>query len=303
MSNLGLIDRPIDRPVVTTGAESRAERRLELRASLRHAAGKLDLILSVAVVVVFIVLSFFPTIATSLNPILADPRASFQAPSAAHWFGTDELGRDLWSRVVHGASLSLSAACYAVLLSFVIGTVLGVVAGTTGGWIDALIMRIFDAVLAIPGLLMVFAILAVLGNGVMNIALAIGIAGSVSFGRVMRSEVMSVRSSTYVEAASALGVRPFGVVTRHIIPNAITPLISLAALEFGTAMLTIGAMGYLGFGAEPPLAEWGALIADGQKFIRTSWWLGVLPGIVFVIVVLAVNRIARVVGQGGNTNA
>jgi peptide/nickel transport system permease protein len=300
LSNIELIERPV---VATTAAETRAERRLAVRARLRYAIGKLDLILSLLVVAVFIVISFFPSVATSLDPVLADPRVSFQAPNATHWFGTDELGRDSWARVVYGASLSLSAASFAVLLSFVIGTILGVIAGTAGGWIDALIMRVFDAVLAIPGLLMVFAILAVLGNGVMNIALAIGIAGSVSFGRVMRGEVLSVRSSTYVEAAGALGVRPFGIVTRHIIPNAITPLISLAALEFGTAMLTIGAMGYLGFGAEPPLAEWGALIADGQKFIRTAWWLGVLPGIVFVIVVLAVNRISRVVGQRGNTNA
>lgn len=276
------------------------EKALARRATLSFVFRRLDLLLSLLVVAVLIVMSVRPSLFTGKDPLKADPTVSLRAPDTSFWFGTDELGRDLFARVVYGAQISLGAAAFAVLLSFAIGTLLGVVAGVSRGWIDALIMRIFDAVLAIPGLLMVFAFLTILGNGVMNIAIAIGIAGSVSFGRVMRAEVMSVRASTFVEAAGALGVKPLGVVARHIVPNSITPLISLAALEFGVAMLTIGAMGYLGFGAEPPNAEWGALIADGQKFVRNAWWLGVLPGVVFVIVVLAVNRISRVIGQGGS---
>lgn len=289
-------------PVVET-ADTRktpSERALARRATLSFLVRRVDLIISLLVVALLVVMSIRPSLFTSKDPLKADPTVSLQAPGSSFWFGTDELGRDLFARVVYGAQISLGAAAFAVLLSFAIGTFLGVIAGVSRGWIDALIMRIFDAVLAIPGLLMVFAVLTILGNGVMNIALAIGVAGSVSFGRVMRAEVMSVRASTFVEAAGALGVKPLGVVVRHIIPNSITPLISLAALEFGVAMLTIGAMGYLGFGAEPPNAEWGALIADGQKFVRSAWWLGVLPGVVFVIVVLAVNRISRVIGQGGS---
>jgi len=276
------------------------EKALARKATASFVLRRLDLFLSVLVVALLVIVSIFPSLFTSKDPLKANPAFSLQAPDAAFWFGTDELGRDLFARVIYGAQISLGAAAFAVLLAFVIGSLLGVVAGVSSGWLDSFIMRVFDAVLAIPGLLMVFAVLTILGNGVMNIALAIGLAGSVSFGRVMRAEVMSVRASTYVEAASALGVKPLGVVVRHIIPNSITPLISLAALEFGVAMLTIGAMGYLGFGAEPPNAEWGALIADGQKFVRTAWWLGVLPGVVFVIVVLAVNRISRVIGQGGS---
>lgn len=280
--------------------QTSTEKALARRATLSFVFRRLDLLLSLLVVAVLIVMSIRPALFTAKDPLKADPAVSLRSPDSSFWFGTDELGRDLFARVVYGAQISLGAAAFAVLLSFAIGSLLGVIAGVSKGWIDALIMRVFDAVLAIPGLLMVFAFLTILGNGVMNIALAIGIAGSVSFGRVMRAEVMSVRASTYVEAAGALGVKPLGVVTRHIVPNSITPLISLAALEFGVAMLTIGAMGYLGFGAEPPNAEWGALIADGQKFVRNAWWLGVLPGVVFVIVVLAVNRISRVIGQGGS---
>ena len=276
------------------------EKALSRKATLSFLLRRLDLILSLVVVALLVVVSLLPSLFTSKDPLKADPSVSLRAPDSTFWFGTDELGRDLFARVVYGAQISLGAAAFAVLLAFVIGSLLGVIAGVSKGWLDSFIMRVFDAVLAIPGLLMVFAVLTILGNGVMNIALAIGLAGSVSFGRVMRAEVMSVRASTYVEAASALGVKPLGVVVRHIIPNSITPLISLAALEFGVAMLTIGAMGYLGFGAEPPNAEWGALIADGQKFVRSAWWLGVLPGVVFVIVVLAVNRISRVIGQGGS---
>jgi len=290
-------------PVMEKKDSKAREQALARRATLTFLFRRLDLILSVLVVGLLIVVSIYPSLFTSNDPLKANPALSLHAPDSSHWFGTDQLGRDLFSRVIYGAHISLGAAAFAVLLSFAIGVLLGVIAGVSQGWLDAVIMRIFDAVLAIPSLLMVFAILTILGNGVTNIALAIGIASSVSFGRVMRAEVISVRSSTFVEAATALGVKPLGVVVRHIIPNSITPLISLAALEFGVAMLTIGSMGYLGFGAQPPNAEWGALIADGQKFLRNAWWLGVLPGIVFVTVVLAVNRISRVIGQGRSTNA
>lgn len=267
---------------------------------LRGLLGRADVLLSVVVVLLFVVVALIPTLITSQDPLHADPSVSLSGPSAAHWFGTDKLGRDIFARVAHGAGVSLTAAATAVVISFVLGVLLGVVAAVSGGFVDAVIMRVFDAMLSIPGLLLVFAVLAVFGNGVMKIALAIGIGGCVSFGRLMRAEVMRVRASTYVEAATALGVKPLGVIVRHIVPNALTPTISLAALEFGTAMLTIGSMGYLGFGQEPPAPEWGALISDGQKYLRTAWWMSILPGLAFVVVVLAVNRISRVIGAGGN---
>lgn len=284
--------------VDTTGTAAAAAPR-GAGARVRALVGRADVLLSLVVIAGFVVVALVPTLASGQDPLYADPSVSLAAPSAQHWFGTDRLGRDIFARVVHGAGVSLTAAAAAVAISFVSGVLLGVVAAVAGGAVDAVVMRVFDALLSIPGLLLVFAVLAVFGNGVMMIALAIGIGGSVSFGRLMRAEVLRVRASTYVEAATALGVRPFGVVVRHIVPNALTPTISLAALEFGTAMLTIGAMGYLGFGQEPPAPEWGALIADGQRYLRTAWWMSILPGTAFVVVVLAVNRISRVIGAGG----
>lgn len=272
----------------------RAEIGRRIVAMLRY---RLDVVLAVLVLAAFVFIALFPELVTPFNPLRADPRSAMRAPSALHPFGTDNIGRDVFARVAHGAGASLRAAAFAVALSSVLGTILGVLAGSVGGWIDAVISRVFEALLAIPHLLLILALLTVFGNGVDVIALGIGIAGSVSFGRVMRAQIMRIRTLTYVEAAVASGVKPFGVVVRHMVPNALTPVIALATLEFGTAMLTIGAMSYLGFGQAPPAPEWGRMIAQGQAYLQTAPWLSVLPGLMFVVVVVALNRVSHAIGS------
>ncbi|WP_426323681.1 ABC transporter permease [Microbacterium sp. E-13] len=245
-----------------------------------------------------LLVTFAPGVLAPFDPLETDPLQAFLPPSWPHVLGTDSVGRDVLSRMIYGASASMPAALLATGLSLVIGVLLGLLAATFGGWVDAVVMRVFDAVLAIPGLLIIFAFLAVLGNGILPIAVAVGVGGAVSFGRLMRAEVFRVRSLTYVEAARASGVRGFTIARRHVVPGAIRPIIALTALDLGAALLTIGAIGYLGYGATPPTPEWGAMVADGQRYATGAWWLSVVPGVTFILIVLSANQIARYFEQG-----
>lgn len=250
---------------------------------------------SVAVVVVLLVVAwaFFPGVFAPHSPLEIDPSARYAPPSGAHPFGTDNLGRDLLSRVIHGATLSLQAAVIAVLVGFVAGVAIGLVSGSIGGRIDDVLMRIVDVGLAIPGLLLSLLVVTALGFGTLQVAVAVGVGAIASFARVMRSEVMRVRTSAFVEAAGASGVRPLGVLLRYILPNASGSVIALAGLEFGQAILSVAALGFLGFGAAPPQPEWGSLVAEGRNFLASAWWMSVLPGLVVVVVVVCANALSR----------
>ena len=234
-----------------------------------------------------------PTLLTGTDPYAADTSALLQPPSAQHWFGTDQIGRDLLSRVVHGSSLSLRATLLAVAVGVCLGAALGLVAGSVGGWVDALLMRLVDVLLAIPSLLLSLAIITVLGFGTLNVAIAVGFGSVAACARVMRSEVLRVHASPYVEAAASLGVRRPTVLLRHVLPNAAGPVLVLAALDFGTAVLAVSSLSFLGYGAKPPTPEWGSLVASGRDFLGSGWWLTTLPGLVIVATVLAANRLAR----------
>ncbi|WP_313572405.1 ABC transporter permease [Comamonas terrigena] len=211
---------------------------------------------------------------------------------AGHWLGTDALGRDVWARVVHGAVHSLSGALVAVGVGLVAGTALGLIAGAVGGRTDEALMRVVDVLLAVPSLLLSLTIIIVLGFGTVNAAIAVGVASVASFARLVRSEVVRVRRTEYVEAAFGSGGRFGAVLWRHVLPNSLTSVVALAALQFGTAILAIATLGFLGYGAPPPTPEWGLLIAEGRNYLSTAWWLTSAPGLVVVAVVLAVNRIS-----------
>lgn len=242
--------------------------------------------------VVLLVAAVAPTLFTSTDPLAVSSDIR-QPPSAAHLFGTDAIGRDLFSRVVHGAGLSLGAAAIAVVVGVLAGIVLGLVAGYRGGWVDAVLMRFTDVLLAIPGLLLSLAFVVALGFGTVNVAIAVGVTAVASNARVLRSEVLKVRSSVYVEAAVAGGAGRFRVLLRHVLPNSIAPLLALVALDFSAAILAISALSFLGYGAQPPTPEWGALVANGRDFLATAWWLTTLPGLVIALTVLAGNRLSR----------
>lgn len=234
-----------------------------------------------------------PGLLTSADPLRGLPAEQLQPPSWQHPFGTDQLGRDVFTRVVHGASLTVQATLIAVGLALAVGGLVGLVAGYVGGWVDAVLMRAVDVVLAIPALLLSLALVTALGFGTVNVAVAVGIAGIAGFARVMRSEVLRVRTSVHVEAVRSLGARWWTTLGRHVLPNAAGPVLVLATLELGTAVLAVSALSFLGYGAPPPEPEWGALVSEGRNYLATSWWLTTLPGLTVAATVLAVNRVAR----------
>lgn len=225
------------------------------------------------------------------NPVVGQAGQQLLMPGLAHWLGTDALGRDLWARVVHGSVHSLSGAFLAVAVGLVAGTLIGLLAGATGGRVDDALMRFVDVLLAVPSLLLSLTIIILLGFGTINAAIAVGVASVASFARLVRSEVVRVRRSDYVEAAFGSGGRFAQVLWRHVLPNSLTSVAALAALQFGSAILSISTLGFLGYGAPPPTPEWGLLIAEGRNYIATAWWLTTAPGLVVVAVVLAANRI------------
>lgn len=233
---------------------------------------------------------------TTVDPLRAMPRQKSLAPSWDHPFGTDQLGRDLWARTVHGAGLSLGAAVLAVAVGVVVGSLVGVLAGFLRGRPDAVLMRSTDVLLAIPALLLSLALVTALGFGTVKVAIAVGITGVASCARVMRSEVLRVRESGFVEAARAGGARWPRVLFRHVLPNASGPVLVLATLEFGTAILAVSALSFLGYGATPPAPEWGSLVSQGRDFLGTAWWLTTMPGLTIAVTVLAAGRIARALG-------
>jgi len=247
---------------------------------------------SVIIVAVVIGWALVPQLFTSYGPYDGDPASSFLPPSAEHWFGTDRLGRDLFSRTVYGARTTLMATLLAVVIAFVIGTVVGLLAGFAGGFADTAIMRVVDVFLAIPSLLLAMVVVSVLGYSTQNIALAVGISSFAAFARVMRSEVLVVISSDYVKAAYGLGVRRPAVVLRHVVPNSLNSVLALAALEVGTAVLAVASLGFLGYGAPPPEPEWGLLVAEGRDFVAVHPWISIMPGVALALVVIATHRIS-----------
>ncbi len=238
-----------------------------------------------------------PGLFTSYDPVQGLPGQQLKAPSALHFLGTDALGRDLYTRLVYGAVHSLTGALAAVVIGLFAGTALGVIAGSIGGWVDEIIMRVVDVLLSIPALLLSLSIIILLGFGTVNAAIAVGFTSIASFARLVRSEVVSVRRSEYVEAAFGSGGTFFKVLWRHVLPNSLTSVIAFTALQVGSAILQLSTLGFLGYGAPPPTPEWGLLIAEGRNYIATAWWLTAAPGIVAVLVVLSVNRVSQAIGK------
>jgi peptide/nickel transport system permease protein len=271
-------------------APAATRRRLPWWAFLLRRPG---LVLSLLLLAVVLVAAVGAGALAHQDPLRGVPADKLQPPSAAHLFGTDQLGRDQWSRVVHGAALSLKATVIAVGVALVSGGLIGLVAGAVGRWVDTVLMRLVDVVLAIPALLLSLALVTALGFGTVKVAVAVGIASVAGFARVMRAEVLRVRSTVYVEAARSLGARWWTVLGRHVLPNAAGPVAVLATLELGTAVLAVSSLSFLGYGAPSPAPEWGSLVADGRNYLASSWWLTTLPGLTVAGTVLAVNRVAR----------
>lgn len=255
------------------------------------------LVVAVLVLAVALAWAFLPWLFTNQDPVAGVAAEALQAPSAAHPFGTDATGRDLLARVIFGAGNSLAGAAIAVLVGLLVGTALGVLAGSVGGMLEDAVMRVVDVLLAIPGLLLALSVIVLLGFGVTNAAIAVGVTSIAVFARLSRSQVVRVRRSDYVEAAFGSGGTFLAVLGRHVLPNSLGAVLALAALQFGSAILAISTLGFLGYGAPPPTPEWGLLIAESRDYVATSWWLTTLPGVVVAAVVLAANRVAAAIRE------
>lgn len=274
-----------------------ASLRKDLRRIRRLQPG---LVLAWLVIALAALWAVFPEWFTSHSSTIGIARQQLRVPSAEHWLGTDALGRDLFARIVYGAGNTLTGAFVAVGVGLMAGTLLGLFAGAARGVVEAVIMRVVDVLLSIPNLLLSLSIVILLGFGTTNAAIAVGITSIASFARLSRSEVVRVRGSDYVEAAFGSGGTFLQVLWRHVLPNSLTSVVALAAVQFGAAILAISTLGFLGYGAPPPTPEWGLLIAEGRNYIARAWWLTTAPGIAVILVVLSANRISQFFGKAAS---
>jgi peptide/nickel transport system permease protein len=256
-----------------------------LRRFVRHRLAMVGFTIVLALVVV----GLFGRALAPYDPLGMDFGALFAPPSWAHPFGTDEFGRDIFSRVLYGARVSLQVAFIAVGISGTVGVLLGLTAGFLGGWIDELVMRVMDVLFAFPAVLLAITIMAILGRGVGNAMIAIAIVYVPIFARVTRGAVISVRGREYVTAARALGKSPFGIMLRHVLPNALGPIIVQTSLSLAFAILAEAALSFFGLGTQPPDPSWGRMLSEGRGFLRQAPWMGIFPGLAIMVSVMGFN--------------
>ncbi|EMP5264620.1 ABC transporter permease [Klebsiella variicola] len=254
-------------------------------------------------VLLLVVAVFFPSLFTPYTPEQMDFSAILQPPDLRHWFGTDQLGRDVFTRVVYGTSLSLSIGVGATLIASVGGIVLGTLAGLAPRAVRQLLVRLLDIMLAFPDLLLALLAITVLGRGPENTLLAVGLAGIAGYARLVRAQVLQVRLSGYVQHAVALGEPPMVIILRHIVPNTLRPLLVLATVGIGYSILSASALSFLGLGVTPPTAEWGALLSEGRNFLDSAPWVSLLPASVVALSVIAITllgrRVQTLIAKGG----
>jgi len=252
---------------------------LERRRRRRPAS----LVAGAAILGVLVAVSIGAPLLTSFDPIKQDPSHALLGPSAHHLLGTDQLGRDVWTRLLYGGRVDLAVGFLAIAFPFVIGTAIGCLAGYFGGWTDAVAMRAVDVVLAFPFFVLVIAIVFVLGPGTTSIFIAIAVTDWVSYTWIVRHDILAAKRHEYILAARALGYSRRRIIVRHLLPNVITQAIVYAMSDVVFAILAIVTLGYLGLGVPPPTPEWGSMIADGQGFITTNWLLATVPGLAVVL--------------------
>ncbi|QIA20373.1 nickel transporter permease [Mesorhizobium sp. AA22] len=246
--------------------------------------------LGLLIIIALLMVAALADVLAPYSPTFGDLKGSrLLAPSAAHWFGTDDLGRDILSRIIFGSRWTLYVVILVAIIAAPIGLLVGAVAGYAGGWIDAILMRITDIFLAFPKLILALAFVAALGPGIENAVLAIAITSWPPYARIARAETLTVRNSDYIKAVQLMGASPFRIVLRHIMPLCISSLIVRVTLDMAGIILTAAGLGFLGLGAQPPLPEWGAMIASGRRFVLDQWWVAGAPGFAILIVSLGFN--------------
>jgi len=250
-------------------------------------------IIGLILISIFLCLAIFaPFIADYTEEALKmNIRERLQSPNGAHWFGTDELGRDIFARIVYGTRISLFVGIISVSIALSLGGTLGAIAGYYGGRIDNGIMRILDVLLAIPTILLAITIVAALGASILNLMIAVGISNIPGFARVVRASVLSVKDQEFIEAARAIGARDHTIILKHVLPNSMAPIIVYATLKVATAIMATASLSFIGLGIQPPTPEWGSMLAGGRSYIRDNMYIVLFPGMAIVLTVLSLNLI------------
>lgn len=279
--------QPQARPVQPLDAGSGVRRKRP--GLLRVLIGRKSSAIGLAICLMVLASAVFAPVLAPYDPLAIAPADILQRPSAAHWFGTDELGRDVLSRILYGARISVSVGAIAIAIAIVCGVVFGMLSGFYGGTIDSTTMRVMDALAAFPAVLLALAILSVLGPGIRNATIAVGIVYVPAFSRVMRGSVLAVKQNEYVEAATAAGATTPYVMRRAIFPNCLSPLLVHASIGFANAIIVEAALGFLGLGTQPPTPSWGMMLNDGRQFLGQNVWYSVAAGAAIFVSVLGLN--------------
>jgi peptide/nickel transport system permease protein len=277
--------------VVAAGAAPSGNGRIDSpgRLALRALLGRPTAVFGGVVLIGMMALALFAPWIAPYDPLATSWTLVRKAPSAAHWFGTDEVGRDLLSRIIWGARASLSAGVIAVAIAVGVGVPTGMVAGYVGGWTDGLISRLTDAMLAIPFLILAIALAAFLGPSLGNAMIAIGVTATPIFVRLARGQVLAARAEDYVEAARAVGNPPIRILLRHILPNILPPVMVQATLAVAAAIIAEASLSFLGLGQQPPAPSWGSMLNTAQRFLTQAPWMAIFPGLAIFLTVLAFN--------------
>jgi peptide/nickel transport system permease protein len=266
----------------------RAERP-QSRRMLRRFTRSMNITIGAAVLAVMLLLAVFAPLITPYDPIAVTPSLRLRPPDSVNIFGTDDFGRDVFTRAAYGARLSLQVGAISVVIAATIGVTLGLIAGFYGGWVDALIMRLIDVMLAFPGILLALVIVTVLGRSLTNVMIAVGISSIPVYARMARGSTLALRNIDYVVAAHAIGASIPRVILRHILPNILAPLIVIATNGVAGAIIAGAALGFLGLGAQPPTPEWGVMLSEGRVYLRNAWWVTTFPGLAIMVTVMAIN--------------
>ncbi|QPC83273.1 ABC transporter permease [Phototrophicus methaneseepsis] len=269
--------------------DRQSTRRGRFESFVRRLLNSRNVVIGGVILLLMILLTTLAPVISTYDPIELNPRARLQPPSAEHLFGTDDFGRDVFTRVLYGGRLSLQVGLISVAIACTIGTTLGILAGYYGGIVDLIIMRLMDVMLAFPGILLALAIVAVLGKSLPNVMIAVGISTIPVFTRIVRGTTLSVKQSDFIVAARALGANNGRIMFRHVLPNVITPIIVVATNGVAGAIISGAALSFLGLGAQPPTPEWGIMLSEGRVYLRAAAWITTFPGLAIMVTVLSIN--------------
>lgn len=284
------MEKEVQRPVIETEVKKNRKRNQYMEVWSRLKRNKMA-VMGLAIIVMLLLVAIFADVIADYDTLVVKQNIveRLQPPSKDHIFGTDEFGRDIFARIVHGSRISIQVGSISVAMSLVVGGLLGAVAGYYGGKTDNIIMRLMDILLAVPSILLAITIVAAFGTNLMNLIMALGIAGIPKYARIVRAAVLGVKDQEFIEAARAIGATDVTIILREVIPNCLSPIIVQVTLSVAGVILSIASLSFIGLGIQPPAPEWGAMLSGGRQYLRDAWHITVFPGLAIMITILALN--------------